>query len=60
MIGWVLVGDGGPGAKVGEGGGVSVIAVTVRGGVVALVNVGGGRIMGVGVTMKGVLDGIGG
>jgi hypothetical protein len=59
MIGWVLVGDGVPSKRVGVGGGVSVSGTSVGGVVVLLVSVGGGRMMGVGVTMEGVLDGTG-
>ena len=60
MIGWVLVGDGGPGEMVEEGGGVSVATAIVTGIAVPLAKVGGARMIGVGVIMEGVLDGMGG
>ncbi len=59
MIGWVLVGDGEPGKRVCEGGGVSVATAIVSGIAVPLTNV-GARMIGVGVIMEGVLDGMGG
>lgn len=55
----MLVGDGGPGEKVEEGGGVSVAKAAVRGTAVPITNVGGGRMRGVGVIIEGVLDGMG-
>ena len=55
----MLVGDGGPGENVKEGGGVSVTKAAVGGITDPLAKVGGGRMMGVGVIMEGVLDGMG-
>lgn len=59
MIGCVLVADGVSSKRVEVGGGVSVVGTRVRGAAVALVSVGGGIMMGVGVIMEGVLDGTG-
>jgi hypothetical protein len=59
MIGWVAVGDGISSEKVGVGGGVSVNGMGDIGDVASVVKVSGGRMMGVGVMMEGVLDGTG-
>ena len=64
MIGWVLVGDGGPGEKVEEGGGGSsvvaeVCVLMISPGVTVKSRAGGEMINGVAVTMEGVLEGTG-